>query len=254
MNKNLPQAAKLIRETVGCSETYAQTVAHELNKAGLLVDPERSYGVILHRRATGGWSPDPRTELETQALAWDASCRRAAELATRIRTECGEGRGLLRVQEQGDRLLVTVQVTAQEQWAAWRTYLGVTTDEPQTLEYAHVVSGHRDGVAVSLVAYDVQQVEARTAAAARMPYRHGGVVYDLALPQRDSQGDIWDYAGCRKDGVPLLHHRDVDAGLRCSLPNVVDLVGPLLPVRDDEPVPGVRETVAAAAAEGGERA
>ncbi|MFJ4009406.1 BN159_2729 family protein [Streptomyces sp. NPDC090026] len=248
MNKNLPAAADLIVSTIGCSRSYAETLAHALNKAGLLVDPERTHGIVLHRRATGGWSRTPRTELETQALAWDRSCRRAADVAARIEKECrGAGSGLLGVRLDGDRILVSAQITDTQQLAEWRAYLGITSDDVQPLEYVDVEQGHRDGVAVGLTAYDAREAAAR-AAAATMPYRHGGVVYDLAIPHEDAQGDVWDYVGLREDGTPLLTMRG--AAERCSLPNVVEYVGPLSPRRDAESVPGVRE---AADVEGGER-
>ncbi|MFE0036786.1 BN159_2729 family protein [Streptomyces sp. NPDC059015] len=251
MNKNLPQTIQTIRESVGLTEPEASRLAHELNRSGLLVDPERSYGVVLGRRPEGGWARVPKTELELQAAAWDASCRRAAALADTVRAECPPESGLLSVEADGDRVRAVVHVTAADQWGQWRRYLGITTEETQPLEYAYVGSGHRDGVAVSVVAYDAPEIEARTAAAAAMPFQHGGTVYDLALPLRDAQGEVWDHAGQNNDGMPLLRMRG--GAERCSLANVVEYVGPLTAVCDDQPVPGVRETVAAAA-EGGESA
>ncbi|MGW6459352.1 BN159_2729 family protein [Streptomyces sp. NPDC055078] len=231
MNRNLPQVIKTVRETVGCSEAYAVQVAHALDRAQLVVDPERSYGVLLRREPSGGWSTQSRTERQTQAAAWAAACSRAAALAEQIRAECGPDSGLMSVRSDGAQVLVTVQVTAAEQWGQWRQYLGITAEpERKPLPYAYVGSGHRAGVAVSVVAYDAPQVEARTTAAARMPYRHGGIVYDLALPQQDMDGDVWDYAECRADGMPLLTMRGA-SGERCSLAHIVDYVGPLAAVR-----------------------
>jgi hypothetical protein len=180
-------------------------------------------------------------------MRWDASCGRAARLAEAIRTECGEGRGLLRVQAQQDRVLVTVQVTDTAQWGAWSRYLGITEIAPGSPEHAYVGRGHRDGVAVSVVAYDGPSTASRQSAAAAMPHRHNGVVYDLALPLRDSQGDVWDYAATRADGMPLLVQRGVETQIRCSLANVLEYVGPLTTVREPLPVPDVRTTTPAVA-------
>ncbi|MFC5216097.1 BN159_2729 family protein [Streptomyces coerulescens] len=61
-------------------------------------------------------------------------------------------------------------------------------------------------------------------------FRLGGVTYDLALPQRDAQGDIWYFQGCRShDGMPLM---SLDGrSERCSLANLAVHLGPLSPVR-----------------------
>ncbi|MEV5913782.1 BN159_2729 family protein [Streptomyces chartreusis] len=61
-------------------------------------------------------------------------------------------------------------------------------------------------------------------------FRLGGVTYDLALPQRDAQGDVWYFQGCRShDGMPLM---SLDGRPeRCSLANLAVHLGPLAPVR-----------------------
>lgn len=239
MNKNLPSVEAIVREVLGDDVPETVTaIVHRLNGARLLTDPERSYGVVLHRRATGDWSREPRTELEEQAAAWDAACRRAQYLADTIRTECSDGRGLLQVQVERDRLLVSVQVTELAQWAAWRVYLGITEDAPDSSEYAHYGQGHREGVAVALLAYDAPTVQARAVAAATLPYRHGGMVYDLALPHTDAKGSVWDHTGLRADGMPLVVMRDL--GTECALVDVIKYLGPLVPVREREQIPGVR--------------
>ncbi|TXL91632.1 BN159_2729 family protein [Streptomyces sp. IB2014 016-6] len=255
MNKNIPSVRDMIRAYTGCTPEAANATTMALNKAGLLFDPFWVEGVVLRKdTATETWTREPMsnarvlTELEQQTAAWDASCARATVLAEKIRTECAEGSGLLRVRADGDRVLVSVQATEAGHWAQWRTYLGITEDLPQTLSYAYCGEGHRDGVAVSVVAYDGPQVEERVTAAATMPYRHGGQVYDLALPQQDSTDRVWNFHSTRTDGMPMLSMRGVDrSNATVPLANVVHHVGPLTAVREQLPVPSVRETTRAAA-------
>jgi hypothetical protein len=105
--------------------------------------------------------------------------------------------------------------------------------------------GYRDGVRVSVMAYDVPQVQARAAQSAKRPFLLDGIVYDLALPQRDAHGDVWYFQGDQRpdDGMPLL---SIDGrSERCSLGNIVDHAGPLT---------AVRTPVTPVAAEGGETA
>ncbi|GGJ81665.1 hypothetical protein GCM10011583_11430 [Streptomyces camponoticapitis] len=255
MNKNIPHVIATIREVTGFTPDAANALAQALNKAGLLADRFATAGIVLRKHsATGTWTRQataavrPVTELEQQTAAWDASCARATVLAEKIERECAEGTGLMSVRTDGDRLLVSVQVTEAGQWASWRTYLGITVDVPQTLPYAYCGEGHRDGVSVSVLAYDAPQVEARFTAAARMPYRHGGQLYDLALPQRDSSGAVWDFHSTRTDGMPMLSMRGVDpSAAPVPLSNVVYHVGPLVAVREQLPVPTVREAPQVAA-------
>ncbi|MEV0446088.1 BN159_2729 family protein [Streptomyces spectabilis] len=233
MNKNLSQATKLIRETLGCSEVYATTLAHALDRARFLVDPERSYGVVLHRSSAGGWSREPQpqmTDLERQARAWDQTCERARHVASVIEQHIGERPEFQSIRTDGDRVLVALHITDQGQWAQWRAYFGITHDGEHPLPYAVCGEGRRDGVGVSVVAYDVPQVRARAGEVAARPFRLGGLVYDLALPQRDAQGGVWFFQGQRaEDGMPLL---SLDGRPeRCSLANVVGSAGPLTPVR-----------------------
>ncbi|MFJ4829621.1 hypothetical protein ACIP79_06800 [Streptomyces sp. NPDC088747] len=88
MNRNLPHAAQVIRTVMAAGGSAPVTAAaHALDGERLLVDPEKSYGIVLHRTAAGGWSRGPRqlTELERQARAWDLSCRRARVVAASTR-------------------------------------------------------------------------------------------------------------------------------------------------------------------------
>lgn len=254
MNKNFPHAVRVIRTALASGNNDpAAAIAQALMEARLLVDPERSYGAVLHRTAAGGWSREPQrqplpkrelTDLEQQALAWDKSCERAQLVAASIRTAIGEHPAFKEIRVDGDRVLVSLQITGQEQWAEWRRYFGITPGAERPLSHAVGGEGYRDGVRVSVMAYDVPQVQARAAQAAKSPFLLDGIVYDLALPQRDAHGVVWYFQGDQRpdDGMPLLSMDGRPE--RCSLQKIVENVGPLTAVRT--PVTPV------AAAEGGE--
>ncbi|MBP5930148.1 hypothetical protein F3K39_18955 [Streptomyces sp. LBUM 1479] len=240
MNKNFPHAVRVIRAALTSDSTDpAATVAQALMEARLLVDPERSYGTLLHRTAAGGWSQDPQakphpepelTDLEQQAIAWDQACERARRVAVAIEQQLGQHPTFRSLRTEGDRILVALQITNQQQWIAWRAWFGITPGREQRLPYAVGGDGHRDGVRVSVVAYDVPQVHAHAMTTAQRPFELDGAVYDLALPLRDAHGDVWFFQGeCREDGMPLL---SVDGRPeKCSLSNIVEHSGPVLPVR-----------------------
>jgi hypothetical protein len=234
VNKNVPHAIRVIRAAMASTGSDpAATVAHALNEVRLLVDPEKSFGAMLHRTPAGGWTrerPQQLTELEQQALAWDQSCQKAQQVAAAIEAQIGQHPEFQNVQVDKDRVLVALHITDQAQWVQWRQYFGITHDVEQPLPYAVAGDGYRDGVRVSVVAYDLPQVRARAAQSAKRPFQLGGVVYDLALPQRDCEGNVWFFQGQRaEDGMPLL---SVDGRPeRCSLGKIVQSVGPLTPVK-----------------------
>lgn len=241
MNRNLPHAVRVIRTILAsASDDPATAIAHALNDAGLLVDAERSYGTVLHRTPAGGWSREPQpqplpkrelTDLEKQALAWDASCERAQLVAAAIQQHAGKHPAFQSIRTDGDRVLVALQITSPAQWAEWRRYFGIRHDAERPMPYAVGGEGYRDGVRVSVMAYDVPQVQARAAQSAKRPFLLDGIVYDLALPQRDAHGNVWYFQGEQRpdDGMPLLSTDGRPE--RCSLRNVVDHVGPLTAVR-----------------------
>ncbi|MDT0567866.1 BN159_2729 family protein [Streptomyces sp. DSM 3412] len=254
MNKNFPHAVRVIRAALAsAANDPAAAIAQALNEARLLVDPERSYGTVLHRTAAGGWSQDPQaqphperelTDLEQQAVAWDQSRERARLVAAAIQQHAGQHPAFQSIRTDGDRVLVALQITGQAQWSEWRRYFGITHDAERPMPHAVGGDGYRDGVRVSVVAYDVPQVRARAAQAAKRPFLVDGVVYDLALPQRDSNGDVWYFQGQQtEDGMPLMSADGRPE--RCSLANIVAQVGPLL---------SVRTPVTPIAAKGGETA
>ncbi|MGW6955600.1 BN159_2729 family protein [Streptomyces sp. KS_5] len=305
MNSNFPHAVGVIRaalESTGADRATA--VAHALDTARLLVDPGRSFGVVLHRTPDGGWTPAPRplTDLERKALAWDASCARARSLAHAIERRLAGHTGPSGVRVDGDRVRVVLRVDGPLPWARWRAYLGITAVGAGTRPHTVVGEGERGGVRVTVVAHGATSTTphaaptsaatpSATAAPAATPavalssaatpavalssaapspavrppaapspvappptgfplaapapapalassapgpqthlFRLGGVTYDLALPQRDAQGDVWYFQGCRShDGMPLM---SLDGRPeRCSLANLAVHLGPLTPVR-----------------------
>ncbi|MBQ0827652.1 BN159_2729 family protein [Streptomyces tagetis] len=188
------------------------------------------------------------TDLERQALAWDAACERANRVAADIALRLSEDSPLHRVQVDGDQLLVALYITAQSQWAAWRRYFGITHAGERALPYVVCADGHRGGVQVWVAAYDLPETRAREAASARRPFELDGIVYDLAVPLGDTQGDTWFFQGeVRADGMPLLSQDGRPE--RCSLANIVSQAGPLTRVRDTSADPVM--PVLAEGAEGG---
>ncbi|MFG2144107.1 BN159_2729 family protein [Streptomyces sp. NPDC048696] len=175
-------------------------------------------------------SPQNLTELEEQAIAWDATCGRARTLAAQIEALYGETHGLQGVRVDQDRLIVSVHVTDLHVWAEWVEYFSVTDYRSGALPHTYGGSGHRDGISVWLLGYDGPQLEQRAMEVAQRPHRHGAVVYDLALPHRDINGNVWVACGKTAEGMPLLSQ--VGRPERCSLAHVIDFVGPLLAVRD----------------------
>ncbi|MFE4579872.1 BN159_2729 family protein [Streptomyces chartreusis] len=331
MNSNFPHAVGVIRAALASTGAdRATAVAHALDTARLLVDPGRSFGVVLHRTPDGGWTPAPRplTDLERKALAWDASCARARSLAHAIERRLAGHTGPSGVRVDGDRVRVVLRVDGPLPWARWRAYLGITAVGAGTRPHTVVGEGERGGVRVTVVAHGATSTTPRvtptpavtpsaTAAPAATPavalsspaaspvapspaatpavalsptatspvvpppataspvvpppaatshmtpppaatpavtpppsaialaapapassapgpqthlFRLGGVTYDLALPQRDAQGDVWYFQGCRShDGMPLM---SLDGRPeRCSLANLAVHLGPLAPVR-----------------------
>ncbi len=230
MNRNLPHAVRIVRAALASSgNDPAAAIVHALDGARLLADPERSFGAVLQRTPAGGWARehqehDERTELEQQALAWDQSCERARRAAATIERHIGQHPAFQNIQLDGDRILVALHVIDQAQWGQWRRYFGIAHDKETSLPYMVAGDGYRDGVRVAVVAYDLPQARAHARKIAKQPYELDGVVYDLALPQRDGDGDVWFYQGVRTaDGMPLL---SIDGRPeRCTLANIVRLTG-----------------------------
>lgn len=257
MNKNLPQAADVARAAMATpSNDLAKTVVQALDDVGLLVDPERQAGTVLHRTADGGWERAPQgqpeypadaeqperpelpkrhaqeTDLEEQARAWDEACERARRAADTIRLHVGPHPAFQGVQVDGDRLLVSLHIVDQRQWGEWRTYFGISHDKERPLPYVVGGDGHRDGVRVSVVAYDLPEARAHALRIAKAPYELEGLVYDLALPQQDVNGGTWFFEGARaEDGMPLLSQDGRPEQARLS--DLTRQAGGLTPVTDN---------------------
>ncbi|MFD5009696.1 BN159_2729 family protein [Streptomyces chartreusis] len=168
MNSNFPHAVGVIRavlESTGADRATA--VAHALDTARLLVDPGRSFGVVLHRTPDGGWTPAPRplTDLERKALAWDASCARARSLAHAIERRLAGHTGPSGVRVDGDRVRVVLRVDGPLPWARWRAYLGITAVGAGTRPHTVVGEGQRGGVRVTVVAHGATSTAPTPAAA-----------------------------------------------------------------------------------------
>ncbi|MGW6009659.1 BN159_2729 family protein [Streptomyces sp. NPDC055210] len=246
MDSVFSRALKIVQDTRALAigdPSYA--IVHALNSAGLLANPEDGAGAGQTRRPLGDGpreheerqeQPQPsqvqRTDLEEQALAWDESCQRAQRVAEVIKRHIGQHPAFQSLQIKGDRLLVCLHILNQSQWGEWRRYFGIQHDKETTLPYVTAGDGHRDGVQVGVLAYDLPESRSRAQRTAKAPYELDGIVYDLALPQRDASGLVWFYEGARTaDGMPLLSAADRPE--LCTLPNLVQQAGPLTPVTDN---------------------
>ncbi|MFE2419160.1 BN159_2729 family protein [Streptomyces hokutonensis] len=250
MNRSLPHAARVIRTVLPAVRTeQAVAVAHALDSARLLVDPERSFGVVLSRRPDGGWAraARPVTELERQAMSWDASCERARHAARTIERYLDSHPGPHAVRIEGDRVRVLLRIDDLAQWARWCSYFGITVVGERTEPHTLTGEGELDGVRVTVMVLGVPTAPPEPATGARQrPFRIGETLYDLALPQRDGHGDVWYFQGYRtSDGMPLM---SLDGRPeRCSLANVAAYLGPLSPERTDAEGPAVGPVQASAA-------
>ncbi|MCW8101880.1 BN159_2729 family protein [Streptomyces tauricus] len=255
MNRNLPHAERVIRTALSVSTSnQARAVAHALDVARLLVDPERTFGLVLHRTPSGSWArlPGQPTELEQQAFAWDHACERARLVAATVQTHIGGHPDVHGIRADGDCVRVELHVTDQEQWRRWRAHFGIRRDAETPLGHAVVGESRHAGVRVSVLAHKRRQTPRPTPVAQLDPaprlyehehmheheypyrYEHDGIVYNLALPQRDAQGDVWYFHGERTPGgMPLL---SLDGrSERCTLANVTSLLGPLVALEPDIP-------------------
>ncbi|MEU1195732.1 BN159_2729 family protein [Streptomyces sp. NPDC005813] len=235
MNRNLPHAARVIRAALAAGGLDpVAAAAHTLDGEHLLVDPERSYGIVLHRTPAGGWSCGLRglTDLEHRAHAWDASCAHARRLAAAIEQHIGRHQDFHSVRADGDRVRVVLHVVDRDQWKRWRAHFGIPHTTERLLPHAVTGECRYEGVRVSVLAHGPRRTphDAQGMPPAR-PFEFEGRRYDLAVPQRDAHGNLWYFQGwSTDDGMPLL---SVDGRPeRCSLANVAAYMGPLSPSRE----------------------
>ncbi|MFJ6896125.1 BN159_2729 family protein [Streptomyces hokutonensis] len=241
MNRNLPHAEHLIRTALSlATPNQAGAVAHALDAAHLLVDPERTFGVVLHRAPNGGWTrvTGRLTELEQQAVAWDRACERARLVAATVCQHIGEHPDVHDIRADGDCVRIELHVADQEQWRRWRAHFGIEHDAQTPLRHAVAGESRHAGVRLSVLAVERQRdlgplpptaptVSAASDSGPRThEYEHEAIVYDLTAPQRDVRGDVWYFRGSRTaGGMPLL---SMDGRTeRCTLANVAKLLGPL---------------------------
>lgn len=237
MNGNVLHAARVIRSVLATVRTeQAAAVAHALDSARLLVDPERSFGVVLYRTPDGSWSRTgrPVTELERQALTWDTACERARHVARAIEGHLDTHPGPHAVRVEGDRVRVLLRVDGPAQWARWRSYFGIASVGERTEPHTRTGEGERDGVRVTVVARSASTAPPQpTTGQDKRRFRIGETLYDLASPLRDGYGGVWYFEGRRSsDGMPLMALDGRPE--RCSLANVAFYLGPLSPVRPDD--------------------
>ncbi|MFE3036672.1 BN159_2729 family protein [Streptomyces canus] len=240
MNSNLLHAAGVIRTVlVSVRAEQAAAVAHALDSARLLVDPERSFGVVLHRAPDGSWSRVRRTvtELERQALAWDEACARARAAARAVELELAGHPGPYGVRADGDRVRVLLRVDDPARWVRWRVHFGITAVQQRPEPGTVTGEGERHGVRVTVVARGAGTGPPHPGSdRAKRPFHLDGATYDLTLPHRDAYGHVWYFQGRRDhDGMPLM---SLDGRPeRCTLANVAAYAGPLTPLPEPTPAP-----------------
>ncbi|AZM59754.1 MULTISPECIES: BN159_2729 family protein [unclassified Streptomyces] len=164
----------------------------------------------------------PPTELEQEALAWDAAREHARIVARAVEREVGTHPDVRKVWADGDAVRVLLELAPPfARWPGWCEYFGITVADEPAGDSTPAGEGRRAGVRVSVLV--------RQAATAARPFRLGDTLYDLAVPYRDAHGVIWYFQGQRADdGMPLM---SVDGRAeRCSLANVAEYAGPLTPL------------------------
>jgi len=224
--------------------------------------------------------PPAPTELERQALAWDAARERARSVALTIEREVGTHPDVRTVRADGDTVHVLLSLEPPyARWPGWCAYFGITAAAECTAPHILAGEGSRDGVRVTAAVQPLTsgpdgepegehargadaggadtEVEGTPEAAAAhpddepspdgpagpmRPFLLGGTAYDLALPYRDAHGETWYFQGHRAyDGMPLM---SLDGRPeRCSLAHVAEYAGPLTPVTESpsEPEPAPDE-------------
>lgn len=190
-----------------------------------------------------------QAELESVALEWERSCRRASRARRRLAAAWAAHPDVLAVTDDSDRVLVALRVIDLHAWYVWRSALGIPPWRVVFLGASCAGTGALQGAAVRLVGLGVPDLIAARETAATYPYRLWDGVHDLALPLRDNRGNTWaHHGGWTPDGVPVLSLATSPLPLAegapppCPLTDLVEQCGPLTAARpavgpEPEPAP-----------------
>lgn len=167
------------RIPAGELDRLALKVTRDLNESGLLTDPSKTLGLVMHRVPGGGWTvaagpmraatdtgdgpmPEMAETLSPEAQAWAERCARADHVAARLAEGCALRPEVTSVQASHDLLIVTLNVNDLADYEPWLPYLGVTPEAVRNIGYAAIAEGVLEGVPVRLVAHSVPELQAAT--------------------------------------------------------------------------------------------
>ncbi|MGH1553105.1 BN159_2729 family protein [Streptomyces sp. L7] len=155
VNRSLPHAARVIRTVLPTVRTeQAVALAHALDSARLLVDPERSFGVVPSRRPDGGLGPRRASGHRTGAAGHELGrlpAKRARHAARTIERYLDSHPGPHAVRVEGDRVRVLLRIEDLAQWARWCSYFGITVVGERTEPHTLTGEGELDGVRVTVM-------------------------------------------------------------------------------------------------------
>ncbi|MER7743455.1 BN159_2729 family protein [Streptomyces sp. NPDC096538] len=155
MNEYPPDAVPVVRVTVAVPRHdffLTATPAAEVYAVPYVPAPHPGTHLAPHGTADGGHpsaSPAP-TELERQALAWDAARERARAVARTIEREVGGHPDVRTVWADGDTVHVLLRLEPPfTRWPGWCAYFGITASAECTAPHILAGEGSRDGVRVT---------------------------------------------------------------------------------------------------------
>lgn len=169
------------RVPAGELDRLAVKMTRDLNESGLLTDPAKTLGLVMHRVPGGGWTvaagqmrsaqdtgDGPVTE-ETEAeavppapsaAAWGERCARADRVAERLTAGCALRPEVTSINADNDLVIVVLHVDDLAQYEEWLPYLGVAPEAVRSIGYAAIAEGVLEGVPVRLVAHSVPELQA----------------------------------------------------------------------------------------------
>ncbi|WP_231157124.1 BN159_2729 family protein [Streptomyces sp. CNZ748] len=155
MNEYPPDAVPVVRVTVAVPRHdffLTATPAAEVYAVPYVPAPHPGTPLAPHGTADGGHpsaSPAP-TELERQALAWDAARERARAVARTIEREVGGHPDVRTVWADGDTVHVLLRLEPPfTRRPGWCAYFGITASAECTAPHILAGEGSRDGVRVT---------------------------------------------------------------------------------------------------------